>query len=63
MIAAFDAGELDEGWLRAELRRERADAAYDALRALAADDDRPVDADALEGLLDELRRPRDGRAP
>lgn len=62
LIAAFDAGEFDEGWLRAELRREGADAAYDALRALAAAEDSPVDVDALERLLEELRRPRGGRA-
>jgi hypothetical protein len=62
MMAAFDAGELDDGWLRRSLRREGAEAAYDALRALAAASDRPVDVDALERLLDELRRPRGGRA-
>jgi hypothetical protein len=63
LIAAFDAGELDDAWLRTSLRREGAEAAYDALRALATAGDRPVDVDALERLLDELRRPRRGRAP
>ena len=62
LLAAFDPGELDEGWLRASLRRERAEAAYDALRALAAGDD-AVDAGVLERVLDELRQSRGGRTP
>jgi hypothetical protein len=62
LLAAFDSEELDESWLRASLRREGAEAAYDALRVLAAGD-APVDAGVLERLLDDLRRPRGDRAP
>jgi len=62
LIAAFDPGELDEPWLRSALRREGAEAAYDALRALEAEGDTPVTLTTLERLLDALRRPPGGGA-
>lgn len=62
LLAAFDPEELDQAWLRAALRREGAEAAYDALRQLATSGDAPVDTAALERLLDDLRRPHSGGA-
>lgn len=61
MVVAFGAAGIDEEWLRAALRREGAERAYDALRELAAGD-RPVDVTELERLLDALRRQGRGGA-
>jgi hypothetical protein len=62
LVAAFDPGELDEGWLRASLRQEGAEGAYDALRTLAAGS-APIDLGVLERLLDDLRGPPGGWPP
>jgi hypothetical protein len=54
LLAAFDPSELDAEWLRAELTREGAAQAYDALRTLAASD-APVTEAALDELIERLR--------
>ncbi len=58
MIVAF-AGELDEPWLRDELRREDSLDAFEALRTLVEADEE-VTEEALRDLLDRLHRRQGG---